>query len=305
MINYINWIHKQFMSMTCPPIIKQVFQVIVFSHNLSVDHHFLARNALTLVVESCKAALIAIDNSDEPAQDNYPSSDFPTLRKDFLSLLSLIHASSTKVALALKPSSPQYKAALTPLKDLSKNVAALIHSILLMRRDQSATILKEYTSLVQNVIGAVESLAHIFLDSSATATDEYLVRTGTIHDLIDMARKPGGLSMISRDAVRKKWLQNHESIVDGAEEIQQLCSPKDTKDDDDFIDDGWEELGINPTKLSHSELDRTEKVGSPSFPSLNNGHPRFTIHLLGTSSYQVCSTVAQTCSSRCAFSRYP
>jgi hypothetical protein len=231
----------------------------------------LARNALTFVVESCKAALIAIDNSNEPAQDNYPSSDFPTLRKDFLSLLSLIHASSTKVALALKPSSPQYKAALTPLKDLSNNVAALVHSIRLMRRDQSATIIKEYTSLVQNVIGAVESLAHIFLDSSATATDEYLVRTGTIHDLIDMARKPGGLSMISRDAVRKRWLQNHESIVDGAEEIQQVCSPMDTKDDD-FIDDGWEELGINSTKLSPSELDRTEKVGSPSFPSLNNGH---------------------------------
>jgi hypothetical protein len=264
----------------------------------------LARNALTVVVESCKAALIAIDNSDEPAQDNYPSSDFPTLRKDFLSLLSLIHASSTKVALALKPSSPQYKAAFTPLKDLSNNVAALIHSIRLMRRDQSSTILKEYTSLVQNVVGAVESLAHIFLDSSATATEEYLVRTGTIHDLIDMARKPGGLSMISRDAVRKRWLQNHESIVDGAEEIQQVCSPKDTNGDD-FIDDGWEELGINSTKLAPSELDRTEKVGSSSFPSLNNGHPQFTIHFLGTSSYQACSTVTQTCSSRCAFSRCP
>lgn len=238
----------------------------------------LARNALTLVVQNCKAALIAIDNSDEPAQDSYPSSDFPTLRKDFLSLLSLMHASSTKVALALKPSSPQYKAALTPLKDLSNNVAALIHSIRLMRRDQSATILKEYTSLVQNVIGAVESLVQMFLDSS-TATEEYLVRTGTIHDLIDMARKPGGLSMTNRDAVRKRWLQNHESIVDGAEEIQQVCSPKDTEGDY-FIDDGWEELGINSTKLSLSELDRTEKVGSSSFPSLStsSGHPQFTIH---------------------------
>ena len=263
----------------------------------------LARNALTLVVENCKAALTAIDNS-QPAHDNYPSSDFPTLRKDFLSLLSLIHASSTKVALALKPSSPQYKAALTPLKDLSKHVAALIHSIRLMRRDQSATILKEYTSLVQNVIGAIQSLAQIFLDSSTTATEEYLVRTGTIHDLIDMARKPGGLSMTSRDAVRKKWLQNHESIVDGAEEIQQVCSPKDTGGDD-FIDDGWEELGINSTKLSPSELDRTEKVGSSSFSSLNNGHPQFTTHLLGTSSYQACSTVTQTCSPRCAFFRCP
>jgi hypothetical protein len=226
----------------------------------------LARNALTLVVENCKAVLIAIDNSDEAAHDSHPSSDFPTLRKDFLSLLSLIHASSTKVALALKPSSPQYKAALTPLKDLSKNVAALLHSIRLMRRDQSATILKEYTSLLQNVIRAVESLAQVFLDSTTTVTEEYLVRTGTIHDLIDIARKPGGLSMTSRDAVRKKWLQNHESIVDGADEIQQVCSPKDTEGDD-FIDDGWEELGINFTALSPSELDRTEKVGSLSFPS--------------------------------------
>jgi len=180
----------------------------------------------------------------------------------FLSLLSLIHASSTKVALALKPSSPQYKAALTPLKDLSNNVAALVHSIHLMRRDQSATVLKEYTSLVQTVIEAVESLAQMVLDGSET--EEYLVRTGTVHDLIDMARKPGGLSLTSRDAARKRWLQNHESIVDGAEEIQQLCKPassEDLEDDDDFIDDGWEELGISSTiKLSSAELDRTEKV---------------------------------------------
>lgn len=264
----------------------------------------LARNALTLVVENCKAALLAIDNSDEAAQDSYPSSDFPTLRKDFISLLSLIHASSTKVALALKPSSPHYKAALTPLKDLSNNVAALTHSIRLMRRDQSATLLKEYTSLAQNVIRAAESLAQNFLDSTTTATEEYLVRTGTIHDLIDIARKPGGLSMTTRDAVQKRWLQNHESIVDGAEEIQQICSPEDTEGDD-FIDDGWEELGINSTKLSPSELDRTEKVGSSSFLSLNIGHPQFTIHHLGASGYQACSIVTQTCSSRCAFSGCP
>ena len=267
---------------------------------MTITIALVARNALTLVVENCKAALLAID---EEAQDSYPSSDFPTLRKDFLSLLSLIHASSTKVALALKPSSPQYKAALTPLKDLSNNVAALTHSIRLMRRGQSATILKEYTSLLQNVIGAIESLAQVFLDPT-TATEEYLIRTGTIHDLIDIARKPGGLSMTSRDAVRKRWLQNHESIVDGAEEIQQVCNPIDTQGDD-FIDDGWEELGINSTTLSPSELDRTEKVGSSSFPSLNNGHPQFTTHHLGTSGCQACSTVTQTCSSRCAFSGCP
>jgi hypothetical protein len=260
----------------------------------------VTRNSLSLLVENCKAALVAIDNSDELAQET-TSTDFPTLRRDFLSLHSLIHASSTKVALALKPSSPQYKAALTPLKDLSNNVAALIHSIRLMRRDQSTTILKEYTSLAQNVIGAVESLAQMFLDSTATATEEfYLVRTGTIHDLIDMARKPGGLSVTSREAVRKRWLQNHESIVDGAEEIQQICSPE----GDDFIDDGWEELGINSTKLSPSELDRTEKVGFSSFPPIMVILSSRSI-FLGTSSYQACSTVTQTCSSRCTFSRCP
>ena len=233
----------------------------------------LANIPLTFLVETCKAALIAIRSDSEPAQHRYPESDFQTLRNDFLSLLSLIHASSTKVALALKPSSPQYKAALTPLKDLSNNVAALVHSIHLMRRDQSATVLKEYTSLVQTVIEAVESLAQMILDGSET--EEYLVRTGTVHDLIDMARKPGGLSLTSRDAARKRWLQNHESIVDGAEEIQQLCKPansEDLEDDDDFIGDGWEELGISSTiKLSSAELDRTEKVGSSSYFFLNSG----------------------------------
>ena len=229
--------------------------------------------SLTLLVENCKAALIAIDN-DEPAQD---TSDFPTLRKDFLSLLSLIHASSTKVALALKPPSPQHTAALTPLKDLSNNVAALVHSIRLMRRDQSAAILKEYSSVAQTVIRAVESLAQMFLVSTeGTVTEEYLVRTGTVHDLIDMARKPGGLSLTSRDAVRKRWLQNHESIVDGVEEIQQICKPAsaDDSEDDNFVDDGWEELGITSTpKLSPAELDRTEKVGSSPFSFLKYRSP--------------------------------
>ena len=244
-------------------------------YDLRIDHNLviLAQNSLILLVENCKAALIAIDG-DEPAEDNYPSSDFLTLRNDFLSLLSLIHASSTKVALALKPSSPQYKAALTPLKDLSNNVAALVHSIRLMRRNQSATILKEYTSLVQSVIRALESLTQTFLDSTGgIPTEEYLVRAATVHDLIDTARKPGGLSLTSRDAVRKRWLQNHESIVDGAEEIQQVCKPANSESDD-FIDDGWEELGIDSTvKLSPAELDRAEKVGSSLAFFSNYGQP--------------------------------
>lgn len=176
-----------------------------------------------------------------------------------------------------------------------------------MRRDQAATLLKEYTSLVQIVIEAVESLAQMFLDSTRV-TEEYLVRTGAVHDIIDMARKPGGLSLTTREAVRKKWLQNHESIVDGAEEIQQVYKPASSEDpeDDDFIDNEWEELGINSTmKLSPAELDRTEKVGSSPFSFLNNGHPQYMILHLGTSTHQTCSTVTQTCSSRCTFSRCP
>ncbi|KAF8201839.1 hypothetical protein BJ912DRAFT_1117585 [Pholiota molesta] len=224
--------------------------------------------SLTLLVESCAAALKGLSEALDEIGD-YPTSDFVTLRTDFVSILSIIYAATTKVALSLKPSSPHHKASLIPLKDLTSNVAALVHSIRLMRAKEGATIVQEYEKVAHGVIGAVQALGITLQSSSATSTnttEEYLVRTGEIHELIDNARKTGGLSLNNRDAVRKIFVRDQDSLADAVEEIQEMCKPPSAEedkldDDEEDFDDGWSELGISSNqKLSPAELIITEKV---------------------------------------------
>ncbi|KAF8964683.1 hypothetical protein BDZ97DRAFT_1904344 [Flammula alnicola] len=218
--------------------------------------------SLVLLVESCNAAVKGLSEEANDIGD-YPTSDFTILRTDFISLLSILYAATTKVALSLKPSAPQHKASLVPLKDISNNVAALVHSIRLMRLKEGVTVVREYESVAHNVISSIRALGQTLQSSPSdgTASEEYLVRTGEVHELIDTARKSGGLSLNNRDAVRKIWLRDHDSLVDGAEEIQEMCKPSSADEEEGAFDDGWEELGISSNqKLSPAELDRTAKV---------------------------------------------
>ena len=231
--------------------------------------------SLSLVLESCNNAIVALSEQTEESED-YPTANFTTLRTDFISLLSIIHSAVTKVALSLKPTSPQHKASLVPLRDLTNNVAALVHSIRLMRRKQGLILMKEYESVAENVISAIRSLIQSLLSpplGQSLSTKEYLVRTGEVHETIDRVRKAGGLSLCNRDAVQKIWLRDHDSLQDGAEELKEICKPTDsnTENEDEGGDasyDGWEELGVDSNrKLALDELDRAEKVCS-SLPSL-------------------------------------
>ncbi|KAF9482750.1 hypothetical protein BDN70DRAFT_874529 [Pholiota conissans] len=220
--------------------------------------------SLVLLVESCAAALKGLSEAHDIG--DYPTSDFGTLRTDFVTILSIIYAATTKVALSLKPSSPQHKASLVPLKDLTNNVAALVHSIRLMRVKEGATIVQEYEKVARGVIVAVQALGMTLNSSSATSTgttEEYLVRTGEIHELIDNAKKSGGLSINNRDAVCRIFLRDQDSLLDAAEEIQEMCKPSADNSDEhvDDFDDGWSELGISSSqKPSQVELMTMEKV---------------------------------------------
>ncbi|KDR81609.1 hypothetical protein GALMADRAFT_239668 [Galerina marginata CBS 339.88] len=220
--------------------------------------------SLTLVQESCTAALSAL--SESVHDPDYPTAAFSTLRTDFLSLLSILYAATTKVALSLKPSAPHHKASLIPLKDLSNNVAALVHSIRLMRLQEGVTVLEEYVTVARNVISAIRSLSQTLLqDDEANPTEEYLIRTGEVHELIENVRKSGGLSLNNRDAVRRLWARELDSLLDGYAEIQEICKPSESSDQDveeeDAFDDGWEELGLSSDqKLSSTEADRAAKV---------------------------------------------
>jgi hypothetical protein len=144
-----------------------------------------------------------------------------------------------------------------------------------MRRTQGLTVIKEYESVAKNVINAIKSLVQSLLSlpvGKAPSTEQYLVRTGEVHEIIDRVRKAGGLSLTNRDAVQRVWLQDHDSLQDGAEEIKEMCKPvlSNAEGEDEgreAFDDGWEELGIDPSQtLSPSELDRAEKVRPLSPP---------------------------------------
>ncbi len=137
-----------------------------------------------------------------------------------------------------------------------------------MRVKEGLTVIQEYEKVARGVINAVRSLGITLAsasDTSTGSTEEYLVRTGEVHELIDTAKKNNSLSLNNRDAVRGIFVRNHESLTDAAEELQEICKPVDDNGSDDEgedgFDDGWEELGISSNdKLSSSELLVTEKV---------------------------------------------
>ena len=86
------------------------------------------------------------------------------------------------------------------------------------------------------------------------------MRTAAVHDLIDKARGPDGLSADNVTAVRKLWLSDHASLVDGYEELVQMI--EDVPNEGEEFDDGWDDLGLNTVPLSAIEIERAKKVCS-------------------------------------------
>ena len=130
-----------------------------------------------------------------------------------------------------------------------------------MRQTQGLTLLVEYENVAQNVISSVEKFADSLsrsLSQSESGKDHF-VAVGKIHELINNAKKHGALSSDNRSAVRKKWAQDYDSLVDGAEEIEEMCNPAEV--DEDSVDDGWEELGLaSKQTFSLIEKDRLNMV---------------------------------------------
>jgi Grap2 and cyclin-D-interacting len=124
--------------------------------------------------------------------------------------------------------------------------------------------MREVTSVAEDVIQSVRTLLLIFLESKTQdiERDEYLVRTGAVHDLITKARAPGGVSADNLASVRKKWKQDNEAMDDGLNEINEMI--QDTRasgSDESFEDDGWDELGFESSQtMDQTELERAKKV---------------------------------------------
>ncbi|KAL0071420.1 hypothetical protein AAF712_001277 [Marasmius tenuissimus] len=216
---------------------------------------------LEICVETCNAAVDQISNSSDQSieKTNDPRPSLAIVHKDLLSLLALTYASTTKIALVLKPSSPTFSAAVTPLNDLIKHISALAHCVTLFDPDEDgATLKQEVTHLVTDVAAALKGLFQTFLEIDRTDGTEYLMKTGTVHQLIEEARSPSGVSNDNVSAVLKKWKEDTEPLEDGVRELKELI---DNVGDVDGEDDGWDELGLEPdTPLSESEVDRASKV---------------------------------------------
>ncbi|KAJ7155968.1 hypothetical protein C8R43DRAFT_417146 [Mycena crocata] len=217
--------------------------------------------SLALVLQTCNAAL------DSTPPDAAPQ-EVAVLHKDLISLLSLLYSATTKLSLALKPSNPTYSAALTPLKDLADHISALFHCAnLFVPATHGATLVREVESLVKDAIESIRALVQKFLDieandareSSGQAGDEYMVRTATVHNVLDRAR---ALSTNNLLAVRKRWSEDAASLDDGFREVADMVEEGESGEEEDaMFDDGWDEIGIAKSpKMEAEEVERTKKV---------------------------------------------
>ena len=229
-------------------------------------HHPLAIVALKFVSQTCTAALSALDQQHEPDRDTLP--ELSVVLADLHSLFALIYNLTTKLSLALKPSSPTYSASLPVLQDLAKYTSGAVHCITLLHGG-GATLVKDATNIVKGIIDALHALIRAFLDmasapSGAASAEDYLVRTATLHDLITVAQGPKGIPKDNLSAVRKHWSSNKESLDDGLAEVAHMieeAAQDGGGEQEDGLDDGWDELGLGGTNtMSKEELTRAKSV---------------------------------------------
>ncbi|KAJ3814252.1 hypothetical protein F5876DRAFT_33301 [Lentinula aff. lateritia] len=224
----------------------------------------LAITAIELLVETCKAARDSISNHPQSTED---PPTLPILHRDLLSLLSLVYGSVTKLSLALKPSSPTYSACLVPLQNLSNYIAAISHCVSMFDASvHGATLSKEVASVAIDVVETVQTLTTVFLEIEGSSErsrtgDEYLVRTGAVHSIIDIARHAeDGLSENNLTAVRRLWFKDAGALEDGVREVVEMIEDVQSGITTEY-EDGWDELGLEPSQpLTEQELKVAQKV---------------------------------------------
>ncbi|KIK47042.1 hypothetical protein CY34DRAFT_799738 [Suillus luteus UH-Slu-Lm8-n1] len=234
--------------------------------------------ALTSASETCTAALSALASRNQRDKSEPQTSDLAVILKDLDSLLSLIYNSSTKLALALKPSSPTYSASLPVIVDLTKYTAGIAHCIHLLNPDShGATLIKEVQHEMTAILEALRAVVQTFLSLAArgpsiarsgSAGEEYLVRTGALHDVITQARGPNGIPKDNISAIRRIWKQDRGALEDSLREVSEMIDEAEGSEGDDVdgnnVDDGWDELGLGDTgaKMDRDELARAKNVYS-------------------------------------------
>lgn len=237
---------------------------------------------LTALSQTCTQSILAVKTV--PDTQDIPLS---TLRTDFLSLLSLIYSNTTKLSIALNPSTPAYSAAIRPLKDLITHASTLAsNASLFLPSVHGRTLTAEVHSVAKSVLTSLEDLAsaHLSLitrakaDATTSGTEEYLPKTAVVHELIAQAKAahPQGLSKSNLVAVRKRWLEHAETVSDAEAMLEFECNASDDDDGDDNKDsefgDGWDdpELDLGSDKVEqgpeHKQLAKTVRRTLLSLP---------------------------------------
>ncbi|CAL1705071.1 unnamed protein product [Somion occarium] len=228
---------------------------------------------LALLSETCTANITPLEQAPSSSSSSSPHS-LTVLRKDFLSLLTLVYTSSTKVALTLRPSEPAYTAALTPIRDLATHISSLTTCATLFDA-HGITLAKEVRRSAQDVCEAARALSQTFVtitenadrgsSSSGGGSEDYLIRTGAIHELVEKIK--GSLPDDNIAAVRKRYSVDVDMLEDSLKEVAEMIEDAggddegfEDEDIDDF-DDAFDELGLGSTKkLSTVEVERIKKI---------------------------------------------
>ncbi|KAI0780705.1 hypothetical protein BD413DRAFT_436446, partial [Trametes elegans] len=184
------------------------------------------------------------------------------LHKDYQSLLTLIYTSTTKITLVLRPTAPAPRAALGPIGDLGTAITSLATCATLFDL-HGATLASYARHSARNICDAVTSLAVTLADSTG---QEYLVRTGTVHDLVERARREVPTDNVT--AVKQRWKADREMLEDSLGDINTMIEEAEqdevgdvNDDEEDFGDEEWDEIGFGSTKkMSDVEIQRTKKV---------------------------------------------
>lgn len=219
--------------------------------------------ATAALAAAAKTASAGIEALDAPANVDTTTPELAVLRKDYVSLMTMLYNAVTKIALALRPGQadgPAYQAALQPIADLgSATVALSACTTFFSAATHGSALCTRARQLATDVLRAVQQLAAGLEDEDGATL---YVRTGAVHEAIDRARAQ--LPASELDAVRATFIANQACLDDGLPEVQGLIDGD--GDDAEQDSDGWGELAeefgedFAPSKLTPAERKRVGDV---------------------------------------------
>ncbi|KAG8755148.1 hypothetical protein FRC14_004310 [Serendipita sp. 396] len=174
------------------------------------------------------------------------------LRKDFISVVSLIYNYSTRLWIAIGKQPPTPSAALPTLKDLSQHVSTLYGCALAFRDVHGKSFMSEARRSAVDILVALQPLLQEYM--AGKSSDNTMRKTAAIHESCDKARN---LSLDAREAVCKEWKVDNETLKDAMKEVNEMLNPERPGHDEE-ISDGWDELldGEAAHEVELTEKDR-------------------------------------------------